>query len=160
NGAIKGVDLAGMAHNTTTAFGLAEKGKDVPKTEFTELSIPFNITKGLFSTQNTRLKSPVLHLQAKGRANLVDNKLNFRVEPKFVSPLEGQTDSKKRSGILVPVLISGTFDKIKYRPDLKAAIEQNLGVNVEKETEKLKEDATEKLKKEAQKFFKGLPFSK
>ncbi len=183
NGAIKGVDLAAMAHNTAAAFGLVEKGKDAPKTEFTELLVPFKITQGVFDTKNTNMKSPALHMQAAGNANLVTEKLNFRIEPKFVNPLKGQS-AKEKKGFLVPIVVSGTFQQPKYKPDLKAALEHNLGVDVDKEAEKVKEDVKkavekeieerfsgkkgedqlektkEKLNEEAKKFFKGLPFSK
>jgi len=179
NGAIKGVDLTAMMHNVATAFNLAEKGSKAPKTKFTELSVPFRITKGVFATQKTRLKSPVLHVQAKGKANLVTEALDFKVDPKLVNPLKGQKNS-----IVVPLLVSGTFEKPKFQPDLKAAFKQNLGDVVDKETEKLKKDiekevqkeikkrlpgnksdqeiekTKQKLKEDAQKLLKGLPFSK
>lgn len=183
DGAVKGVDLAAMAHNTAAAFGLTEKGAAAPKTEFTELLIPFTLDNGVFDTRQANLKSPVLHLNANGNANLPTEKIDFRVEPKFVSPLPG-TGGKSRNGILVPVMVSGTFTEPKFRPDLKAALKHNLGVDVDKEAEKLKQDikkeiekeigkqlsdkkgdqqiekAKDKLKEEAQKLFKGLPFSK
>lgn len=151
DGALKGIDLAAMAHNTAAAFGLTEKGREVPKTEFTALSVPFNITQGVFDTRETSLKSQVLHLNAKGKANLATEKLDFRVEPKFVNPLPG----KGGSGILVPVLVSGTFTEPKFRPDLKAALKHNLGVDVDQETEKLKKDITKEIQKEIDKQLPG-----
>ena len=36
DGAIKGVDLDGMVHNTKAAFGLAEKGGKAPRTDFSK----------------------------------------------------------------------------------------------------------------------------
>jgi AsmA protein len=181
NGAIKGVDLAAMMHNVATAFNLSKKGTKAPETEFAELAVPFRITKGLFATQKTYLKSPVLHVQANGKANLVTEALDFKVNPKFVNPLKGQ-----KEGIVVPLLVSGTFEKPKFKPDLKAAFKQNLGDVVDKESERLKKDiekeiqkeinkrlpgkskksdqeiekTKQKLKEDAQKLFKGLPFSK
>jgi AsmA protein len=181
NGAIKGVDLAAMMHNVATAFNLSEKGSKAPKTEFAELAVPFRITKGIFTTQKTHLKSPVLHVQAKGKTNLITEALDFKVNPKFVNPLKG-----KKEGIVVPLLVSGTFEKPKFKPDLKEAFKQNLGDVADKEAERLKKDiekeiqkeinkrlpgkskkddqeiekTKQKLKEDAQKLLKGLPFSK
>ena len=179
NGAVKGVDLAAMMHNVAKAFKLKEKGGQAAKTAFTELSIPFTLKTGLFTTQNTHLKSPVLHVLVQGKANLVTETLDFKVNPKFVNPLEGQN-----KGIIVPLLVNGTFNKPKFRPDLKAAVKQNFGKVVDKETQKLKKDiekeiqkeinkrlpgnksnqdldkTKQKLKEDAQKILKGLPFSK
>jgi AsmA protein len=175
NGAIKGVDLAAMMHNVAKAFKLKEESGQATKTAFTELSIPFTLKTGLFATRNTHLKSPVLHVLAQGEANLVTETLDFKVNPKFVNPLEGQ-----KNGIVVPLLVTGSFDKPKFRPDLKAAIKQNFGKVVDKETQKLKKEiqkeinkrlpgnksnqdldkTKQKLKEDAQKILKGLPFSK
>ena len=54
-----------------------------------------------------------------GDAHLVKEKLDFRVEPKFVATIKGQRDTKQRSGIMVPVLVTGTFSEPKFRPDLE-----------------------------------------
>ncbi|MEJ2726687.1 MAG: hypothetical protein P8175_19045, partial [Deltaproteobacteria bacterium] len=35
-------------------------------------------------------------------------------------------DEKERSGITVPVLVSGTFTSPKFRPDMKAILEKEL----------------------------------
>ena len=50
DGAIKGIDLAGMARNAKAAFGLAEKGAQRPRTDFSELNVPFTFKKA-FSRQ-------------------------------------------------------------------------------------------------------------
>lgn len=128
NGAIVGVDLAAMARNAQAAFGLAEKQQtgDRPKTDFSELSAPFTIKEGVVNTPGTQLKSPFLRLVATGTADLVDEILDFRVEPKVVATMKGQGDTKERSGIRVPILVTGPFSSPKFRPDLKGVIEENL----------------------------------
>jgi AsmA protein len=56
----------------------------------------------------------------------VDESLDMRVEPKFVSTLVGQGDTKAHSGIMVPVLVTGTFSSPKFQPDLKGIIEKQM----------------------------------
>lgn len=125
DGAIKGIDLAGMVRNVQAAFSLANAGER-PRTDFSELSVPYTITDGVASTTNATLASPLLRVLAAGKANLVEEKLDFRVEPKFVGTLKGQGDSKERGGITVPVRVTGTFSSPKFQPDLKGLAEKRL----------------------------------
>lgn len=118
DGAIKGIDLAGMVRNAKAAFGLAEKTEERPKTDFAEFSVPFTMTDGVFDTNNTNLISPLLRVKAEGKANLVSEALDFTVVPKFVGTLKGQGDTMERAGVTVPVLVSGTFQSPQFRPDL------------------------------------------
>ncbi|RJQ86913.1 MAG: AsmA family protein [Desulfobacteraceae bacterium] len=156
-GAIVGIDLAGMVRNVQSAFGLAEKPAEKPRTDFSELLIPFSIADGLAKLDNARLVSPLLRVEAGGNADLAQETLDIRVEPKFVATLKGQGDIKERAGIMVPVLVGGTFEKPKYRPDLKAILKQDLP---DKETLKKaipREDELKKgLEKKAQDLFKRL----
>jgi AsmA protein len=126
DGAIVGVDLAAMARNVKSAFGLAAKEAQRPRTDFAELSAPFTLTNGEFSTTNTKLKNPFLRLKAKGKADLVDETLDFRVKPKFVSTMKGQGGDMSGSGLAVPVLVTGTFSSPKFRPDLESMIKKGL----------------------------------
>jgi AsmA protein len=126
NGAIKGIDLAGMARNVKAAFGLAKEGEQKPKTDFSELNAPFTITKGLVNTTGTTMNSPLLRVLATGKANLVDESLDFRVEPKVVGTLKGQADTKEREGITVPILVTGTFSSPSFAPDMKELLEKTI----------------------------------
>jgi AsmA protein len=125
DGAIKGIDLPGMARNIKAAFS-GEKVTERPKTDFTELAAPFSIKNGMVNTPQTILKSPLLRIIAAGNADLVNETLDFRVEPKAVGTIKGQGDETQRSGIMVPVLVSGTFAAPKFRPDLKGALTPEL----------------------------------
>lgn len=126
NGAIKGIDLAGMIRNVTSSFGLTQPGAEKPRTDFSELSAPFTITDGVVNTAGTSLVSPLLRVVATGKANLVDESLDLRVEPKVVGTLKGQGDIKERSGVTVPVLVKGTFSAPSFQPDLKGMLEKGL----------------------------------
>jgi AsmA protein len=125
DGAIRGVDIAGMVRNAKAAFGLAASGEK-PKTDFSELNAPYTIADGVVSTSQTTLVSPVLRVLAAGKANLVDETLDFRVEPKFVGTLKGQGDKEDRGGITIPVVVAGTFSSPSFQPDLKAVLEKGL----------------------------------
>jgi len=125
DGAIKGIDLARMIWNLKDAFGLTEKTKK-PSTAFTELRVPFTVTDGVMNTSETSLKSPLIRIVAKGKVNLVEKTLNLRMEPKVVATLKGQGDTEKRSGIMIPVNVTGTFSSPRFTPDLGGTFEEKI----------------------------------
>ena len=115
-----------MVRNVQSAFGYSEKPEQKPKTDFTELDVPFTIKNGLVNTPGSRMQSPLLRLIAAGNADLIKETLDFRIDPKLVATIKGQGDTAQRSGLLVPVLVSGTFSSPKFRPDLKAIAQEQL----------------------------------
>jgi len=168
DGAIVGVDLASMARNVKSAFGLEVKGGERPRTDFAELNAPFTLTNGLFETPNTTLVNPFLRLAAKGKADLVNETLDFRVKPKFVSTMEGQGGKTPQSGVAVPVIVTGTFSSPKFRPDLESLMKESLkkelpgavGLDEILPDRGKKEDESTSVEKKAKDFIKGLPFGK
>jgi AsmA protein len=163
DGAIVGIDLAGMVRNVKATFGLAEKGAEKPRTDFSEFHAPFTITNGLVDTDNTRMMSPLLRVRAKGKAHLSQETLDFRVEPKFVTTIKGQGDTMQRSGIMVPVIVSGTFSEPKFRPDLKGMFKDGIEKGIS-DPDKLKdmlkgksgaEGGTESVEEKAKGALKG-----
>jgi AsmA protein len=126
DGAIVGIDLAGMVRNLQAAFGRGERVAEKPQTDFTELDIPFVLSDGVFRTDASNMKSPLLRLLADGRADLVQEALNFRITPKFVATLVGQGDTEDRKGVMVPILVSGSFDQPQFQPDLKNIARQQV----------------------------------
>ena len=155
DGAIKGIDLAGMVRNVQAGFGLAEKSEQKPKTDFAELKAPFTITNGVVNTPETSLKSPLLRVMANGTADLVKETLDFRVEPKIVGTIKGQGDETQLSGIMVPVLVTGSFSSPKFRPDLSSLAKQQLQEKV-LESEKVKKILEKEELKDLQEKTKGL----
>jgi AsmA protein len=168
DGAIVGIDLAGMLRNAKAAFGLGEKKAERPKTDFSELHSPFTITDGIVDTPNTSLVSPLLRVLVAGKANLVNETLDFRVEPKFVATIKGQGDTKERSGLTVPVLVTGTFSSPKFRPDLKGMLKKGLEQGIPKPSELKKilpgqgaeSGGLKSLEEKGKDLLKGLPFGR
>ena len=168
DGAIVGVDLAAMARNVKSAFGLEARQAQRPRTDFAELSAPFTLTNGEFSTTNTKLKNPFLRLKAKGKADLVDETLDFRVKPKFVATMKGQGANMSGSGLAVPVLVTGTFSSPEFRPDLESILKKGLekdlsdaaGLDEILPGRDKKKDESTSAEKKARDFLKGLPFGK
>jgi AsmA protein len=133
NGAIKGIDLVAMIQNIRAAFG---DGQAIPagsQTDFTELTVPFAINNGVVETSQTKLESHVLDTLVVGKADLVSENLDFRVEPKMVRKLGRQQDEQKEySNVMVPVLVSGTFSEPKFAPDLESVAKQQIQQQIQK----------------------------
>jgi AsmA protein len=159
DGAIKGIDLANMVRNVKAAFTLEEKPQERPRTDFAELSVPFSIRDGVFETPASNLKSPLLRLEAIGKADLVKEKLNFRIDPKVVATIKGQGDEQQRKGLLVPIVVSGDFDSPKFRPDLEGAAKQQLVQDLLKpksEDSGEEKSGADQLKDAGKDLFKGI----
>jgi AsmA protein len=159
DGAIVGIDLSAMARNVGAAFGLAKKGEKRPRTDFTELLVPFTIKNGVVNTPQSSVKSPFIRITAAGSADLVKETLDFRVDPQAVATIKGQGDEKNRSGIMVPVLVSGTFSEPKFRPDLSAATQQRIEKEIfeSKEVQKvLEKEELKPLEQKAKGLLKGI----
>ncbi len=150
DGAIIGIDLASMVRNVQAAFGLAEKGGQRPRTDFTELDIPYTIKNGAVNTPQSNLKSPFIRVIAAGTADLVKETLDFRVEPKAVASIKGQGDAAERGGIMVPVVVSGTFASPKFRPDISAAAKQEIQKQI------LQPEEGQSIEKKAGSVLKGI----
>ncbi|MGW8185952.1 MAG: AsmA family protein, partial [Desulfobacterales bacterium] len=126
NGAIKGIDLVAMIQNIRAAFDKGQAITTGSQTDFTELSVPFTINNGVVETRQTNLQSHVLDVLVVGKADLVSENLDFRVEPKVVRKLGRQDDKKDYSNVTVPVLVSGTFSAPKFTPDLESVAKQQI----------------------------------
>ncbi len=166
DGAIVGIDLPGMVRNVQATFGLAEKGGKRPRTDFSELHSPFTLSDGVFDTRETSLASPALRVLAAGKADLVRETLDFRVEPKFVATLKGQGDAAQYGGVEVPILVTGSFSSPRFRPDLEGMLKQRIGKDLPQASELKKmlpgqETQTgepQPPEKKAKELLKGLPF--
>jgi AsmA protein len=156
DGAIKGVDLAGMIRSAKAMLsGQAQSIEVGSRTDFTEMMIPFSISDGIFNTAQTILQSPLLRLKAAGNANLVSETLDFRIESKAVGTIKGQGDQEDRRGVMVPILVSGTFAEPKFGLDTKAIAEEQIEKQVF-ENKRVKEFIEKKGLKEYEDTAKGV----
>jgi len=121
DGAIKGINLAAMVRNVGSAF-LDSGARESQKTDFAELSGTFTIEKGLLSNKDLLLLSPLLRLTGEGTSDLPARTVNYRVVPKAVASIEGQGGQTEQAGVAVPVIITGPWHDLKYRPDLAGMI--------------------------------------
>ncbi|PIE61510.1 MAG: hypothetical protein CSA29_02880 [Desulfobacterales bacterium] len=130
DGAIIGFDIAGTIRNAKSGLGLSPKQPqgEKPRTDFAELKVPYTAKNGLVKIPGASLASPLLRLTVQGDTNLLKESLDFRIDPKVVASLKGQGDTKARTGLLIPLLVTGTYSAPKIRPDLKGMMTSPEGI--------------------------------
>lgn len=136
SGAIHGVNFAAMVRNVETAFLDAQAGK-AQETDFAEVSATFTIRNGILTNNDLKLLNPLLRLSGAGTVDLRQRTVDYRVVPKLVGTLKGQGGETAKSGITVPVIISGEWDNLSFRPDL-AGIATEMLKNPAKAAETIK----------------------
>lgn len=119
NGKLKGVNLPGLLRRITGGQN-AEEG-----TDFSDLSGTFTVAKGIVTTNDFKMNSPLLRVTGAGTADLPNWQEHFLLKPMLVASLEGQ-GGKDASGIVIPVNVEGPLDHPQYQPDFKAALQENL----------------------------------
>ncbi|MCP5075044.1 MAG: AsmA family protein [Rhodobacteraceae bacterium] len=136
DGAFKGIDLAAMMRNLKSAFGGFEGA-----TEFTSMTGTFSMTKGVLDNVDLSLVSPLFKAGGKGQVNVGGQAMNYVVTP---STLSGGAEYS------VPVIITGPWHDLKFRPDLEKLI--NLLLDTKLKDNEAVQKAKEKLDKAKEKL--------
>ena len=90
------------------------------------MSGTFVIRNVILENDDLKLVSPLLRLAGAGTSDLPQRTVDYRVEPKLVAALEGQGGTLEAEGITVPVIITGPWHDLSYRPDLAGVAKEVL----------------------------------
>ncbi len=134
DGAIAGFNLPGFIRNLSQGQFSGLKTAPSEKTDFSQLTAAFVISKGVAQNTDLQFVSPLLRVGGAGSINLPLRTIDYMLKPKIVASLEGQQGDTALSGIEVPVRISGPWEKPQIEPELKGVI-----ANPEKAVETVKE---------------------
>lgn len=127
-GELLGLDIAGMIRNFDTAY-VGEGSKTV----FDAITGSFTMAGGVLRNEDLNFAASLLTATGAGALDLGAQTVDYRLIP---VALAAQIDQ----GISVPVLITGPWSDVKYRPDLKFLLDREL----EEEKAKLKAAARAK----------------
>ncbi|MBF9048891.1 AsmA family protein [Roseobacter sp. HKCCD9010] len=136
-GAILGFDLAGMIRNFDPSF----QGEG-QRTVFDSLNASFAITSGVLQNDDLVLAAPWGQVTGAGEADIGAQTLNYRVIPGVMQGADGS------GGISVPILITGPWADLSFRPDLAFIAEQELA----EERERLEAEARARLAEEQERL--------
>ena len=119
NGTVKGINIGAMIRNVSSAFLDSSAGKE-QATDFAELGGTYTITNGIVKNTDLAMKSPLLRVEGAGTVEMPPRTVNYRLTPKIAATSEGQGGKADVGGVQVPIIISGPWDNLSYKPDLAA----------------------------------------
>ncbi|UUM31328.1 AsmA family protein [Vibrio japonicus] len=152
DGAVNGVNVAQLIRENYAKF----KGKSfddkegVQKTDFSALKATLNLNQGNVSTSDMNLQSPLLRLRGKGKANYINQTVDFTVSTSVVGSLEGQggKDIDELRDVTIPINVSGRWDDPKFKLVFDDVLKQKAQKELDRGLEKLDEKLGEKIKDE------------
>ncbi|USD36145.1 AsmA family protein [Ferrimonas sp. SCSIO 43195] len=152
DGAVYGINVAQKIREVKASFdgSAAPAAAEVQKTDFSSFATAFSIDKGVVTTPDVALSSPLLRVNGGGSSNLVTQQLDYDMEVAVVGSLEGQGGKSldDLKGLAIPLQIGGGFASPSIGIDMDALLQNKL----DQEGDKLKEKLEDKLK---DKLFKG-----
>lgn len=114
-GELRGLDIAGMLRTLDT--GYVGEGQ---KTIFDSISTGFSIDKGVLVSDDLALKAPYVTATGAGKIGIGTRTLDYRLRPTALAAADGT------GGIMVPLLITGSWANPKFRLDLESIAREKL----------------------------------
>src|SRR3989442_1755763 len=110
DGAIKGIDIAGLLRKARAAAGRqsGQAADSKERTDFSELSASFSIKNGVAHNQDLHVKSPLLRIGGSGDIDIGRSTISYVAKASIVA------------GLTVPVKLAGPLDAMKYEVDYRA----------------------------------------
>ena len=122
NGAIRGIDVAGLVRNVQSLIAGGYSENSEAKTEFTELSVAVDIQNGVGRTQDIRLLGPFVRMSGQGSIDLAAQTIDMRLDPRVVGSLDGQGGDFDVSGLGMPILVKGALSAPSIYPDISGIL--------------------------------------
>lgn len=148
DGALYGVNVAHEVRTVQAMFkGQKAEADTVKKTDFSAFTATLNLSKGVMTTDNLAVKSPLLRVLGNGQANYVNETVDFLVKASVVGTLKGQEgkDTTELKNITLPIRIKGSWAEPKIMPDFNAALDEQTKEKVQKEVDRAKEKTQKEL---------------
>lgn len=144
DGSFYGVNVAHEIRSVQALFkGKKAEETKVKKTDFSAVTATLKLSKGVMTTDNLSAQSPLLRILGSGKANYVNETVDFLVKTSVVGTLKGQggKDTDELKDITLPITIKGTWAEPKIRPDLNAALDDQTKQKAKAEIDRAKEKA-------------------
>ncbi len=122
DGAIKGINLGQFLRNAKQGNFTAD---DSQSTDFAELGGSWVFANGIGTNNDLSMKAPILRMTGSGTINLPNRSLNYKLMPSLVASAKGQ-DGKDKSGLTIPLLVTGPWSKPSITPDLAGMLQEGL----------------------------------
>ena len=123
DGAIRGINIPKMVRSLTGGILQGWQQSQNEKTDFSSLTASYQIDRGLLETSDFRLVGPLVRITGAGKANIPEQTLAFRIDPKVVASLQGQGGEADLAGLSVPVIIEGSWSQPRIYPDIQGILQ-------------------------------------
>ncbi|MGB1280990.1 MAG: AsmA family protein, partial [Vibrio cyclitrophicus] len=152
DGAVNGINVAQLIRENYAKIK-GEKLDDtegVQKTDFSAMKATLNIDKGWVSTNDLSAQSPLLRVTGQGKANFINETVDFLVRTSVVGSLEGQGGKSidDLKDVTIPIQVTGAWTAPKFKlifdDVLKQKAQKEIDRNVDKLTDKIKDEKTKK----------------
>jgi len=120
NGELRRIALLDMLHNNQNAFG----NTSAQSTAFSFMGGSFSVAQGVVSNHDFAMTMQGMNVNGSGDVNLPAYTVNYRLTPQVVTTAQDASGaSTTKEGLSVPVIIEGSLDAPKFRPDIAATIQ-------------------------------------
>ncbi len=161
DGAVNGINVAHLLRTNYAKItgGNVTEADQVKKTDFSAMTATLKLDKGNITTNNLHMQSPALRIRGQGKANYLDETVDFTLSTSVVGSLKGQggKDVDELRDVTIPINISGKWSEPKYKlvfdDVLKQKAQKEVDRGIEKLSDKIKNEDT---KKAVDSLLKGL----
>ena len=129
-GELRGLDIAGMLRTLDPSY--VGEGQ---KTIFEGLAGTYTIADGVVSNSDLKLVAPYVTAAGSGDIGLGQRTLNYRLRPTALAAEDGT------GGVMVPLLITGTWADPKFRLDLESIAREKMEAEAKAVAARLEDQA-------------------
>ncbi|MEZ9700541.1 AsmA family protein [Vibrio sp. 10N.261.46.E12] len=152
DGAVNGINVAQLIReNYAKIKGEKIESKDeAQKTDFSAMKATLKVDKGWVSTNDLSAQSPLLRVTGQGKANFINETVDFLVRTSIVGSLEGQGGKSidDLKDVTIPIKVTGQWADPKFALVFDDVLKQKAQKEIDRGLEKLDEKYGDKIKDE------------
>lgn len=152
DGAVNGINVAQLIRTSYAKIKgqTLDESEAVKKTDFSAMSTTLRLNKGEVSTSDLAMQSPLLRIHGEGKANYLQQTVDFLVRSSIVGTLTGQDgkDITELRDVTIPINITGQWADPKFRLVFDDVLKQKAQKEIDRGLEKVDEKLKEKIKDE------------
>ncbi|MEZ8124297.1 AsmA family protein [Vibrio splendidus] len=150
DGAVNGINVAQLIRENYAKIKgeKVESTNEAQKTDFSAMKATLKVDKGWVSTNDLSAQSPLLRVTGQGKANFINETVDFLVRTSIVGSLEGQGGKNidDLKDVTIPIKVTGQWADPKFTlvfdDVLKQKAQKEIDRGVNKLTDKIKDEKT------------------
>ncbi|MCG9641013.1 AsmA family protein [Vibrio sp. Isolate34] len=152
DGAVNGINVAQLIRENYAKIKgeKVESTNEAQKTDFSAMKATLKVDKGWVSTNDLSAQSPLLRVTGQGKANFINETVDFLVRTSIVGSLEGQGGKSidDLKDVTIPIKITGQWAEPKFALVFDDVLKQKAQKEIDRGLEKLDEKYGDKIKDE------------